>query len=80
MFCNARKRGWYEDRPPGRSLVAQVQDMTYALEVSACAPGEWAHAISSGLARLRGVWQHGGRILHGDLESVTGHQRRRSAR
>lgn len=69
VFCNARRHGWYEDRPPDRSLLDQVQDMTYALEVSARTPDEWAHAISSGLACLRGAWQHGGGILHGDLDS-----------
>jgi MazG C-terminal domain len=67
VFCHARRRGWYADRPPDGDLLDYVQEMTYALEVAARDRAEWAHAIRTGLACLRAVWQHGGGVLTGDL-------------
>jgi hypothetical protein len=67
VFCHARRRGWYATRPPDGDLLDYVQEMTYALEVAARDRAEWAHAIRTGLACLRAVWQHGGGVLTGDL-------------
>lgn len=67
VFCHARTRGWYADRPPDGDLLDCVQEMTYELEVSARNRAEWSHAIRSGLACLRAVWLNGGGMLHGDL-------------
>jgi hypothetical protein len=67
VFCHARRRRWYADRPPDADLLDYVQEMTYALEVSARGRADWAHAIRTGLACLRAVWQHGGGVLVGDL-------------
>lgn len=69
MFCHARNRRWYADRSPDASLLEYLQEMTYALEVSARSRAEWAHAIRSGLACLRAVWLHGGGVLRGDLSA-----------
>jgi hypothetical protein len=67
VFCHARNRGWYADGSPDASLLESVQEMTYALEVSARSSSEWAHAILSGLGCLRAVWLNGGGVLRGDL-------------
>lgn len=67
VFCHARKRDWYAGRSPDASLLNYVQEMTYALEVSARSRAEWAHAIRSGLGCLRAVWLNGGGVLRGDL-------------
>ena len=67
VFCHARERGWYEDRPPGAGLLGYVREMTYGLEVSARSRREWADAIVAGLGCLRAVWAHGGGMLTGDL-------------
>jgi hypothetical protein len=87
VFCHARSRGWYADRPPDSSLLNYVQEMTYALEVSVRSRAEWMHAIRSGLVCLRAVWMNGGGVLHGDLTTrslsfispLTDPGRRRSA-
>lgn len=67
VFCHARERGWYAHGSPDSDLLDYVQEMTYALEVSARSRAEWAHAIRSGLSCLRSVWVHGGGVLRGDL-------------
>ena len=67
VFCHARSRNWYADRTPDSTLLDYVQEMTYALEVSARSRDEWTHAIRSGLVCLRSVWTHGGGLLRGDL-------------
>jgi MazG C-terminal domain len=71
VFCHARTRGWYASRPPEASLLRTVQEMTYALEVSGTTPGEWVHAITTGLSCLRAVWANGGGVLIGDLRTKT---------
>lgn len=71
VFCHARTRDWYANRPPEASLLQTVQEMTYALEVSGKTPGEWAHAITTGLSCLRAVWANGGGVLVGDLRQKT---------
>jgi hypothetical protein len=67
VFCNARKNGWYEDRPPDLSLLERVHEMTYGLEVSVRTREEWEHAIRTGIGCLRAVWLHDGGVLRGDL-------------
>jgi hypothetical protein len=67
VFCHARERGWYTDKPPGAGLLRHVQEMTYGLEVSVRSRAEWAHAIVAGLGCLRAVWANGGGVLTGDL-------------
>jgi len=71
VFCHARTRGWYTHRPPEAALLRTVGEMTYALEVSDKTPGEWAHAITTGLSCLRAVWANGGGVLVGDLRQKT---------
>lgn len=65
VFCHARQRGWYENGPSDTGLLRYVQEMTYALEVSARSRAEWTHAIGTGLACMRAVWSHGGGVLTG---------------
>lgn len=67
VFCHARERGWFEAGSPDAGLLDYVQEMTYALEVSACSREEWVHAITTGLGCLRAVWAAGGGVLVGDL-------------
>jgi hypothetical protein len=71
VFCRARTRGWYAHRPPEAGLLRTVREMTYALEVSSKTPGEWEHAITTGLGCLRAVWANGGGVLVGDLRTKT---------
>lgn len=71
VFCHARIRDWYQDGSPDVSLLAYLQEMTYALEVSIRTRDDWAHAIRTGLRCLRVVWLHGGGILRGDLAART---------
>jgi len=71
VFCHARTRGWYQGQSPDASLLASVQEMTYALEVSVRTRDDWAHAIHTGLGCLRAVWLSGGGTLHGDLVART---------
>jgi hypothetical protein len=71
VFCHARTRAWYANRPPDANLLRAVRAMTYELEVSERSSAEWAHAITTGLACLRAVWAHGGGILVGDLRQKT---------
>jgi hypothetical protein len=67
VFCHARGRDWYSGRTPDSSLLDYVQEMTYALEVSARSRAEWVYAIRCGLSCLRAVWENGGGVLRGDL-------------
>jgi hypothetical protein len=69
VFCRARERGWYQDRPLDAGLLDHVREMSYALEVSARSGAEWEHAIRSGLACMRAVWASGGGVLAGDLHT-----------
>jgi hypothetical protein len=67
VFCHARKRDWYKGKSVDPGILRYVQEMTYALEVSACSRDEWAHAIRTGLECLHAVWEHNGGVLVGDL-------------
>lgn len=60
MFCHARTRGWYRDRPIDSDLLDYVEEMTYALEVAACSRGEWAHTVRTGLGCMLALWERGG--------------------
>jgi hypothetical protein len=71
VFCRARENGWYEETGPDVTLLDQVREMTYALEVSACGRDAWERAITSGMACLRQVWRHRGGVLRGDLTAGT---------
>lgn len=71
VFCHARTRGWYNDRPIDGDLLDHVKEMTYALEVAACSRDEWAHTIRTGLRCMLALWEHGGGVLLGDLQHRT---------
>jgi len=71
VFCHARTREWYANRPPDAALLRMVMEMTYGLEVSERTHGEWRHAITTGLECLRAVWTNRGGILIGDLRLRT---------
>lgn len=71
VFCHARTRGWYRDRPIDADLLDYVEEMTYAMEVAARSRGEWAHTIRTGLGCMLALWEHDGGVLLGDLHERT---------
>jgi hypothetical protein len=67
VFCHARTRNWYRDRPLDRDLLEYVIEMTYALEVAVHPYEHWAHAIQTGLKCMTALWENNGGTLVGDL-------------
>ena len=66
VFCHARTRDWYENRPLDADLLDYVEEMTYGLEAAARSRDELAHAIRCGLAAMLALWRHDGGVLVGD--------------
>lgn len=67
VFCHAHRLRWDDSARADSGLLDHVQELTYALEVAARTKAEWAHAIRTGLACFRAVWEHDGGVLLGDL-------------
>jgi hypothetical protein len=69
VFCHARTRAWYQDRPTDQDLLDYVIEMTYALEVAVHSREDWVHTIQTGLRCMLALWRYNGGMLVGDLHT-----------
>jgi len=74
VFAYARDYNWLEGKASvSTELLRMVKNMTEHLEVSACTPGEWEHAIVQGFAVWREIKKRkaGTLIVNLDERTVT---------
>jgi hypothetical protein len=74
IFAYARDYNWLEGKSSvSTELLRMIKNMTEHLEVSACTPGEWEHAIVQGFAVWREIKKRkaGTLVVNLDERSIT---------